>query len=107
NNQALVSFGLCGMKPLLLILSALAICSAPAADPLVLWPEKITSRQQWEEKVRPEILRKMQEVMGPLPGNEKRCDLDPRIEEETDCGSYVRRFLTYQSEPGSRVPAYL
>jgi hypothetical protein len=49
----------------------------------------------------------MQEVMGPLPGNEKRCKLEPRIEEEVDCGSYIRKFLTYQSEPGSRVPAYL
>jgi hypothetical protein len=49
----------------------------------------------------------MQEVMGPLPGEEKRCPLDIRIEEETDCGSYVRQFLTYSSEPRSRVPAYL
>ncbi len=24
-----------------------------------------------------------------------------------DCGSYVRRLITYASEPGSRVPAYL
>jgi len=27
--------------------------------------------------------------------------------EEVDCGSYVRRLITYASEPGSRVPAYL
>jgi hypothetical protein len=78
-----------------------------ALDPLQLWPETINSKQQWEEKVRPEIVRRMQEVMGPLPGKEKRCELEPRIEEEVDCGSYVRRFFTYQSEPGSRVPAYL
>ncbi len=49
----------------------------------------------------------MQEVMGALPGREKSCDLEMRIEEEIDCGGYIRRFLTYQSEPGSRVPAYL
>jgi len=29
------------------------------------------------------------------------------VTEEADLGDYVRRFLTYQSEPGSRVPAYL
>jgi len=45
--------------------------------------------------------------MGPLPGREKRCPLDLRIEQETDCGSYVRRSVTCASEPGSRVPAYL
>ena len=45
--------------------------------------------------------------MGKLPGKEKRCPLDVKIEEEKDCGKYVRRLITYVSEPGSRVPAYL
>src|SRR6266545_4175296 len=49
----------------------------------------------------------MREVMGPLPREEKRCPLDVKTEEEADCGDYVRRYLTYASEPGSRVPAYL
>ena len=55
-------------------------------------------------KRRAEILQGAQAVMGKLPGKEKRCPLDPKIEEEVDCGSYVRRFVTYASEPGSRVP---
>ena len=46
-------------------------------------------------------------MMGRLPGPEKRCPLDVKVEEEVDCGSYVRRLITYASEPGSRVPAYL
>jgi pimeloyl-ACP methyl ester carboxylesterase len=50
----------------------------------------------------------METVMGRLPGNEKQCPLDPKTEEEVDCGKYVRRFVTYQSEPAApRVPAYL
>jgi len=49
----------------------------------------------------------MQTVMGRLPGDEKRCAIDMLIEEEVDCGSYLRRLITYASEPGSRVPAYL
>lgn len=53
------------------------------------------------------ILRGMQEVMGPLPGNDKRCPLDLRVEEEIDAGSHVRRLISYASEPGGRVPAYL
>jgi dienelactone hydrolase len=66
----------------------------------------VESKADWQKR-RAEILRGMQEVMGPLPGRDKRCPLDPRIEQETDCGSYVRRFITYAAEPGSRVPAYL
>ncbi|MEX2261717.1 MAG: hypothetical protein WD696_07185 [Bryobacteraceae bacterium] len=56
---------------------------------------------------RAEILQGMQQVMGPLPGKEKRCPLDLRVEEEVDAGSYFRRLITYAAEPGGRVPAYL
>ena len=38
---------------------------------------------------------------------DKRCALDVRVEEKTDCGTYERQLITYASEPGSRVPAYL
>jgi hypothetical protein len=96
------------MRPLFVTCFAFAVLllEGKAANPLLLWPEKIESTEQWESRIRPEILHRMQQVLGPLPG-EKRCPLDPKIEEEIDCGSYVRRFLTYRSEPGSRVPAYL
>ncbi len=60
----------------------------------------------WKNR-RAEILKGMQSVMGQFPGNEKRVPFDVNVEEETDCGSYVRRLITYQSEPGSRTPAYL
>jgi len=49
----------------------------------------------------------MRRVMGPLPGNEKRCALDVKVEEESDRGTYVLRKITYTSEPDGRVPAYL
>jgi hypothetical protein len=66
----------------------------------------VHSKADWQRR-RAEVLRGMEEVMGPLPGREKRCPLDLRIEQEADCGPYVRRLITYASEPGSRVPAYL
>src|SRR5262245_4140593 len=66
----------------------------------------VKSKADWQKR-RAEILKGMEEIMGPLPGKEKRCPLEVKVEEEVDCGSYLRRFLTYQSEPGSRVPAYL
>ncbi|MEO6809037.1 MAG: prolyl oligopeptidase family serine peptidase, partial [Isosphaeraceae bacterium] len=69
-------------------------------------PEPVRSIGDWLKRYG-EILHRMQDVMGPLPGPEKRCPLDMKVEEEVDCGSYVRRLITYASEPGSRVPAYL
>jgi len=66
----------------------------------------VKSPADWLKR-RAEILRGTQSVMGQLPGKEKRCPLDVKVEEEADCGSYVRRLVTYSSEPGSRVPAYL
>lgn len=70
-------------------------CAAPVRTPA-----------DWAKR-RAEIVAGMRTVMGPLPGAEKRCPLEPKTEEEVDCGSYVRRLVTYASEPGSRVPAYL
>ncbi len=69
-------------------------------------PVAVTTTAEWADR-RAEIIRGMEAVMGRLPGDAKRCPLDVRIENEVDCGSYVRRLVTYASEPGSRVPAYL
>jgi dienelactone hydrolase len=66
----------------------------------------VRSLSDWHRR-RAEILAGMQQVMGPLPGPEKRVPLDVRVEEEKDFGTYVRRRITYQAEPGSRVPAHL
>ena len=49
----------------------------------------------------------MEAVMGQFPGEAKRSPLDMTIEEEVDCDTYARRLITYASEPGCRVPAYL
>ncbi|MEO7297626.1 MAG: prolyl oligopeptidase family serine peptidase [Verrucomicrobiota bacterium] len=63
-------------------------------------------KKDWEKR-RAEILRAMQEVMGPLPVKEKRCPLSVQTIEEVDGGSYIRKLITYQAEPNSRTPAYL
>jgi len=49
----------------------------------------------------------MQSVMGPLPGTSKRCPLELQIKEETDAGLFSRRRIEFNSEPGSRVHAWL
>ena len=63
----------------------------------------------WQKR-KAAILLAMQEVMGPLPGKDRRCPLDMKVDEEIDCGTFVRRLISYQSEPApgtQRVPAYL
>jgi len=66
----------------------------------------VNNPAEWADR-RAEIVRGMETVMGPFPTAVTRAPLEVRIEEETDCGTYVRRRITYQSEPGNRVPAYL
>jgi hypothetical protein len=64
------------------------------------------SPEEWQSR-RATILQGAQSIMGKFPADAKRCPLDVRIEEEADCGSYVRRLITYSAEPGGRTPAYL
>lgn len=80
---------------------------AEAEDLLQLQPGATRSLQDWEEIYRPSILKRMQEVMGRVPEEHRSRPLNVRVIEEVDCGEYVRRFLTYESEPNSSVPAYL
>ncbi|HTU22220.1 MAG TPA: prolyl oligopeptidase family serine peptidase [Gemmataceae bacterium] len=69
-------------------------------------PAPVKTVADWAKR-RAEVIRGMETVMGKLPGEEKRCPLDMKVEQEADGGTYVRRLITYASEPGSRVPAYL
>ncbi len=57
---------------------------------------------------RPALLQQMEAVMGRFPTDpNRRCPLEVRVESESDEGTYLRRDISYQSEPGGRVPAYL
>lgn len=66
----------------------------------------VTSIDEWQTR-RAAIVEAMQSIMGKLPGPAKRCPLEVKVENETDCGEYVRQSISYAAEPGSRVPAYL
>ncbi len=69
-------------------------------------PQPVKTADDWRRR-RNEILQGMRQVMGALPGDDRRGPLDVKLVEEADAGSYVRRLITYQSEPGSRTTAYL
>jgi len=83
----------------------------PVSNLLVYYNQKgeiarVKSKADWLKR-RASIVEGMEMIMGPLPGRQKRCSLDVTVVEEVDCGSCVRRFIAYSSEPGSRVSAYL
>jgi hypothetical protein len=95
------------------LLSVAGAADPPRLDPYDLLQYRegdevkpVTRPEQWQHR-RQEILQGMQQVMGPLPGDEKRVPLEIEVVEEADAGTFVRRLITYQSEPGSRTPAYL
>jgi dienelactone hydrolase len=67
---------------------------------------RAVSPREWEAR-RQDALAGFQRVAGRLPGEEMRCELELRLEEEVDCGAYLRRLVSYCSSPGGRVPAYL
>ena len=53
------------------------------------------------------ILANMQLVMGPLPARENMVPLDMQVVAEETLPEVTRRKVTYASEAGHRVPAYL
>ena len=64
----------------------------------------VDSTPLWESKAR-DIRRRMASVLGAEP--ETAPPLDVKIHEETRTEAYLRRLITYQTEPGERIPAYL
>ena len=117
----------CGMKrPLLPVILSLLLASFCEAEPVREIPalrglsrsnllqyraadgslREARTAAEWESRKK-EALAGFQQVAGSFPSAEMRCALEPQVHEETDCGSYIRRLVSYASQPGGRVPAYL
>src|SRR3954470_994606 len=62
-------------------------------------PAPVKSAEDWTRR-RAEVVRAMESVTGKLPGAERRCPLDLKVQEEVDGETYVRRLVSYASEPG-------
>ncbi|MFO0908424.1 MAG: alpha/beta fold hydrolase [Isosphaeraceae bacterium] len=56
---------------------------------------------------RAHILGHLEAVMGQLPGPERRVPLETRVEGTFETPAFSRRKITFASEPGDRVPAWL
>jgi dienelactone hydrolase len=91
---------------MLRLLSFLPFALAGIAQAAELRPITASSPAEWPAK-RAAIVKAAESYMGALPGAEKRCPLDVRVEKESDEGTYLRRLITYASEPGDRTPAWL
>ena len=75
------------------------------------WDEKgqtqpVTKPEHWGRR-RAEILTAMEEVMGKLPTPDRRVPLDAKVLETTETEKYTRKKITFASESGERVSAYL
>jgi dienelactone hydrolase len=66
----------------------------------------VHTRRDWQKR-RSQILENMQLVMGKLPGTERLVPHAMQILEEERFPRYIRRKITFATEPGDRVPAYL
>jgi acetyl esterase/lipase len=56
---------------------------------------------------RAHILAHFQEVAGPLPGGERRVPLEVQVVLAARESGYARKKVTFATEPGDRVPAWL
>jgi hypothetical protein len=66
----------------------------------------VASPADWRVR-RAHILAHFQTVSGPMPGGERRVPLDVRVDETFQEAGYRRMRISYASEPGDRVPAWL
>ena len=66
----------------------------------------VGSRGDWEVR-RAHILAHFQEVAGPLPGGERRVPLAMEVVSTRKDQGFVRKKITFATEPGDRVPAWL
>jgi len=79
---------------------------------LLVWRDEqgaehpVTNPQDWQRR-REHILANMQQVMGPLPGPDRRVPLDVQVVETETLPNLTRKKITYAATKALRVPAYL
>ena len=66
----------------------------------------VRTKDEWAVRRR-QIMAGMQEVMGPLPGEERRIPLVWRVTETVELDGFTRKRIEIDVEKGDSVPAYL
>lgn len=69
-------------------------------------PRPVTTLAEWEQK-RGQILRAMEEVMGPLPSRMNLPPLNPQFTDTLETESYTRFTVHFTAAENETVPAYL
>lgn len=110
-----------GSRRLGILVVLFGIAAAPASETAPAYPDHanlmvvrdkagketpVKGVDDWKVR-RGHVLAHLQEVMGPFPGDERKMPLDIQIIESFDEPSYLRRKITFATEPGDRVPAWL
>src|SRR5262245_52558794 len=68
--------------------------------------QPITAASDWPRR-RAHILANMQLVMGAMPADDRKVPSDVQVYDEVKMQRYVRKTISYLSEAGDRVPAFL
>ena len=68
--------------------------------------QPVTNSADWARR-RAHILSNLQLVMGPMPADDRKIPPDIQVYDELKQQRYVRKTISYLSEAGDRVPAFL
>lgn len=68
--------------------------------------QPVRTQEQWQTR-RAHILQAMQQVMGPLPPASAKVPPDVKVLSERTGDGVIRRKITFATEKGDRVPAWL
>jgi hypothetical protein len=66
--------------------------------------QHVASERMWYQKQQ-QIKAKILHILGPFPSS--RCDLNPKIIKEEEFKDYIRKKISFVSEPGDTIPAFL
>lgn len=84
----------------------------PDHSKLMIWRDAsgiehpVRTPDDWAKR-RAHILLGMQDVMGPFPPPSRRVPLDIQTLDSVDMPRFIRKRISYATEPGCRVSAYL
>jgi len=68
--------------------------------------QPIVAAADWPRR-RAHILANLQLVMGAMPSDDRKVPLDLQVYDEVKLQKYTRKTISYATEPGDRVPAFL
>src|SRR5262245_24131385 len=68
--------------------------------------QPISTAADWPKR-RAHILANLQQVMGPMPADDRKVPPDVQVYDEVKQQKYLRKTISFASEAGDRVPAFL